>query len=82
MVINATTEGEIWKSSLTWVTKGSSSLSTASVRISRLLGSHLKLMFAVLMLVMFLRREKSDPWIKRGGETETNKWPGAVSFIK
>lgn len=43
---------------ITWVTKGSSSLSTAKVRISRLFGSHLKLMLGVLMLVMvpgFLR---------------------------
>lgn len=38
--------------SITWVTRGSSSLSTARVRISRLLGSHLKLMLAVLMFVM------------------------------
>lgn len=37
---------------ITWVTRGSSSLSTARVRISRLFGSHLKLMLAVLMLVM------------------------------
>lgn len=39
----------------TCVTRGSSSLSTARVRISRLFGSHLKLMFAVLMLVMVSR---------------------------
>lgn len=42
----------IYEAYITWVTKGSSSLSTARVRISRLFGSHLKLMLAVLMVLM------------------------------
>lgn len=37
---------------ITCVTRGSSSLSTARVRISRLFGSHLKLMFGAVLLVM------------------------------
>lgn len=42
---------------ITWVTKGSSSLSTARVRISRLFGSHLKLMLAVLMVLMIAGKD-------------------------
>lgn len=40
----------------------------------------MKLMFAVLMLVMFLRREKNLINGLRGVVREKNKRPGAVSY--
>lgn len=60
---------------ITWVTSGSSSLSTARVRISRLFGSHLKLMLAVLMVVMFsqtLFAKKQETREVEKGETDSS----------
>lgn len=61
---------------ITWVTRGSSSLSTARVRISRLFGSHLKLMFGVLMFVMVSGILGIKKWQKKSW----NRWPRLSQF--
>ena len=54
---------------LTWVTRGSNSLSTARVLISRLLGSHLKFMLPVWTAVISEREKASQANIKHTYET-------------
>lgn len=66
---------------ITWVTRGSSSLSTAKVRISKLFGSHLKLMLGVLMVVMVSGLLGRKCWNRQHILQRAAPWPGFVCSV-